>query len=302
MEKVNHTVISKLKKITPYNVFVKWPRIYFGRLKEKLRHGPLRFLLFRNSPVILEDIYGIRFVLYPWDHVPLEKLLSRRNYRDEFEALQKLIPTGGTVGDIGANIGIHTTLFSRWVGEQGRVYAFEPVPTTFALLQETVGLNHCTNVRVYNRALSDTEGVASMNVFEQKYSVWNSFGSPNFSGIVPKNQVEVSVDTVDHFFESESILSMDFLKIDVEGYEEQVLRGASRVLGSHLVKHFSFEVSEIPLKGAGGSATGVFDLVSRYGYLVFTYNALTKKFEGPITNTDRFYDNYYASLEDLRLI
>src|SRR5204863_14161 len=114
-----------------------------------------RMIRFRRAPVILEDVYGIRFVLYPWDHVLLEKHLSRRNYVSEFEAMKKIIKKGDTVFDVGANIGLHSVLFRRWVAASGRVFSFEPVPETEALLLETLALNRCLDVTVVRQALSD---------------------------------------------------------------------------------------------------------------------------------------------------
>ena len=83
--------IPSLSKFTPHNIFIKWPRIIFDRYAETyVRRSPLGGLLFTGKPVVLTDDFGMRFVLYPDAHEPLEKLLTRRYLADEYKALDAL--------------------------------------------------------------------------------------------------------------------------------------------------------------------------------------------------------------------
>jgi FkbM family methyltransferase len=253
-----------------------------------------------GRPIVLEDRYGIRFVLYPWDGARRWQKRSRRFYRDEFAALQRLIGEGYLVVDVGANIGLHSTLFSRWVGPQGRVIAFEPVPETVWRLRETLALNACRNVAVVESALLAEPGTARMNTFERQYADWNSFGLPRFGGIEPVGSIDVRVDTLDAFAGREGIEHIDFLKLDIEGSELDALRGAKGLLADGRISVLSFEISQVPLAGTASSSRAIFDLLASFGYAAYRFDAgPPSRFSGPVTDSQSYYENYYASRTEL---
>lgn len=76
----------------------------------------------------------------------------------ETQVMEKIIKKGDIVIDCGANIGYYSLLFSKLVGESGKVFAFEPEPTNFFLLQKNLKENNITNVKALNLAVSDKEG------------------------------------------------------------------------------------------------------------------------------------------------
>lgn len=82
----------------------------------------------------------------------------------EIDIIQKTVQKGWTVVDAGANIGYHTLVLSRAVGDKGKVYAFEPAPDNFALLVENLKLNNCQNVVAVNAALMDRDGMVNMTM------------------------------------------------------------------------------------------------------------------------------------------
>lgn len=252
-----------------------------------------------GRPIVLEDHYGIRFVLYPWEADRRAQKLSRRFYRDEFAALRRLVFEGDVVFDVGANIGLHSTLFSRWVGEQGKVIAFEPVPETIQRLRETLCLNECTNVEVVEAGISTEVGSAQINVFEPQYADWNSFGSPRFGRIEPVGTRNVRVDTLDAFSEREGITHIDFLKLDVEGHEASAIRGGEGLLAGGRISALSFEISQVPLEGSEATSREIFDRLASFGYAAYRFNAKEDRFEGPIQDSDTYYENFYASRTDL---
>lgn len=277
--------------------------MFIYKIKNLIRKTSLyRLYLSRNKPIILTDVYGIRFVLYPWDTMPIDKHLSRRNYVSEFTAMERIIKKGGTIFDVGANIGLHSVLFSRWVGQNGKVFSFEPVPDTRDLLLETLALNKAFDVAVIDEALSDKVGKMPIQIFPREHSVWNSLGHPVFEGIKPIKSVEIATNTLDNFCKTKNISKIDFLKIDVEGFEKFVFLGAREMLKNGSVKVLSFEISQIPLAGSNTGADEVFDTIKSFGYKVYAFNYSSKKFEGPITKSDAFYENYFASREDMTKI
>ncbi len=293
-------MISFLKKCTPHNLFRKWPRLVVRKIKEKIRHTPLRMLIFRNEPVVLTDAWGVRFILYPWQtNVSLEKLISRRNYADEFSALQSLIQKNSCIIDAGAHIGIHATLMARWTGDGGVVYAFEPVESTYWRLCETIALNRAKNIVPIQCALSHKTGKIEMNLFDEQFSEWNSLGTPRFGEHTPRSTSTVPVTTLDEFCVRHGIERVHFLKADVEGFEKHLFEGARSLLQERRIDYISFEISQIPLKGAGITPREVFALLENMGYTIFQYNPNAKSFEGPVHDTDAFYTNFYATWKQI---
>jgi len=251
------------------------------------------------KPIVLADAYGVRFILEPWDAATKRDRMSGEFYRDEFSALEKLINEGDTVFDLGANIGLHTALFSRWVGDAGRVLAFEPVPETAWHLRETLALNRCANVEVFEMAILDRSGYAEMNTFSQKYAAWNSFGKPAFGGVQPNGVATVPIRDLDSFCNDEHIHRISFLKIDVEGFEKSVILGARELLSANRIESLSFEISQIPLAGSGVKPKEIFDALGVHGYASYRFDPKTQSFVGPVHDSDAFYENFYASQRNL---
>lgn len=292
-----------ISKFTPHNIFIKWPRIILDRYLERyVRRSPLGGLLFTGKPVILTDDYGMRFVLYPDAHEPLEKLLSRRYLAHEYKALDVLIKKGATVIDIGANIGTHAVYAAKLAGETGRVYAFEPIPETYWRLRENIALNHAANISTHMNAVKERDGHDTMHVFATDFSEWNSFGIPATDEAKPTHTLKVPTVTLDTFCRENAIDGIDFLKIDVEGTEADVFAGAQRLLTEGKIGVLSFEVSQAPLKGTGRTAKELFDTLHRFGYKVYEFNPHTRAFTGPVTNSEVEYGNYYASKTPLRAL
>jgi FkbM family methyltransferase len=279
------------------------PLWHRSTLPQVLNKGYI-WLNLTNCPVVLEDAYGIRFIRYPWDIHPIHQLINRKHDRTEYEVMSLLIRPGDLVFDVGANTGLHSVFASRLVGSSGKVYAFEPVPDTFWMLREVLALNRCENVVSLQKAICDRVGTVGMNLFESNYSVWNTLGNPVMitpggQRIVPTVSIEVPSDTLDNFVSSEGIERIDFLKVDVEGFEKFVFVGAERILQERRINYICFEISHGPLKGAGVVAREVFEVLASHGYLTWCFNVKTHTFQGPIYDSTEPWTNYFASWQDL---
>lgn len=160
--------------------------------------------------VIIQDNFGIKMRLYPFDTTPIKKLLTRENFKDEFSKYDRYAQ--GVVIDAGANIGITAVYLSR---RAKKVYAFEPVPQTFALLQETLRLNTRANITPVQLALGDFSGTLEMHIFPQDKSGWNSIYIPRTDESEPILTQQVPITTLDAFAEAHHLARIGFLKIDV---------------------------------------------------------------------------------------
>jgi FkbM family methyltransferase len=134
--------------------------------------------------------------------------------------LEKTITEGSIVFDLGAHVGFYTLLASVLVGCRGKVFAFEPLPANFLYLKEHLRINKTTNVTVIEAAVSDRIGVA---YFEDNAS--------SFQGhISSQGKLQVKTVSLDKLINTGEIPSPNYIKIDVEGAEMQVLSGAKSLL------------------------------------------------------------------------
>ncbi|MEX1020138.1 MAG: FkbM family methyltransferase [Litorilinea sp.] len=150
---------------------------------------------------------------------------------------EELTP-GMTVIDIGANIGYYVLLAASKIGPQGKIYAIEPVASTIAILRKNLELNHLDNVVTECVALSSHAGEATMQVTEKRN--WASLAHENLKSdrAVSAQQgtyetITVPTKTLDRFVEEHEIGSVNFLRMDVEGYETEIIQGASQTLAAH---------------------------------------------------------------------
>lgn len=145
---------------------------------------------------------------------------------------RQLVKQGDCVVDAGANIGYVTAMLARWVGSNGKVLSFEPVPETFDLLRHNVEYLRLTQVSLFNCALSSSAGEAEMNVpryaagYENPYEARIVGNSP---GERAGRRVRVTLQRLDDALAGLAEQPA-FLKIDVEGHELDVLRGAMGVI------------------------------------------------------------------------
>jgi FkbM family methyltransferase len=138
----------------------------------------------------------------------------------ELLLLSKLLRPDQTFVDCGANIGLYTVFGADLVGPTGRVIAIEPVASTFARLRDNVALNNFENrVRLFNNALSDEPGIL-VSLTGNEHNVMR------VDPYSPGDHVATAV--LDEILAHEP--SVTGIKLDVEGYEAHVLRGASAVL------------------------------------------------------------------------
>jgi FkbM family methyltransferase len=146
----------------------------------------------------------------------------------ELNLLLDIIDVGDTVIDVGAFVGTHTLAFARHVGPEGQVYAFEPHPVAFSLLKLNVEQNDLSNVKLFNVALSDYTG--TINLREANLADTDSPGSFSLQTEVDvaaeSSGVAIDIMTLDQL----DIDSCHLMKVDVEGMELNVLKGATKTL------------------------------------------------------------------------
>lgn len=137
-------------------------------------------------------------------------------------AFEKHLAPGGVVYDVGANVGFYTLVAASVVGPGGRVVAFEPLPENLRYLRGHLRINGLKQVTVYDGALTDIDGVVR---FKR--------GKSRAMGHIADEGFPVRAMRLDRLVSGDALPPPDVIKIDVEGAEAAVLRGAREVLSTH---------------------------------------------------------------------
>jgi len=152
--------------------------------------------------------------------------------------LARLLRPGGVMVDVGANRGLCTLVAARTVGKAGRVHCFEPNPRTHAQLEEHLQLNDLSNVRAVRAACWSSKGVANFYDHGQDESELSSMRPGNL-GLQPTAEYQVPTVRLDE----EVTGLVDVIKIDAEGAEWEILRGADAILHADQPPHLILELS-----------------------------------------------------------
>lgn len=148
--------------------------------------------------------------------------------QSELSLVEKFVPEDGVFFDVGANIGVYTLLASKLVGEGGSVHSFEPLLDIYGVLRRNVEAYRYKNIKTNQVAVGEQNGEAQIYINAQ--SALSSLGDTK-RGAVLRSQT-VIVKTLDSYAASAGVSKIDFLKIDVEGFEGHVLRGAAELINA----------------------------------------------------------------------
>ena len=170
----------------------------------------------------------------------LVKLFSPSEYEKKFDnAMFENIKPGDILWDVGANIGYYTVKFSEAVSENGEVYGFEPIPETFKILSNTT--RSLSNVNLLCCALGQEDSSLLMSNDPNIGSPTNKILISN-SIASAKNSVFIKVRSADSLIESGELEIPNFIKIDVEGHENDVINGMSKLLKESRLHTLAIEI------------------------------------------------------------
>jgi FkbM family methyltransferase len=171
--------------------------------------GPLR----GKKWIVGSHLHGCWLGSYEWE---LQKRLAGQ------------IESGSVFFDVGANVGFYSLLGSLRVGAEGRVYAFEPLPSNAAFLRKHLAMNRIRNVEIFETAISDQSGTASFSSESTR-----AMGKLSAAGTVT-----VTTSTLDDLIAEGKIVPPSCIKMDIEGAEFRALSGARRCFELYRPKLF----------------------------------------------------------------
>ena len=146
-------------------------------------------------------------------------------FEDEIRFVRRWLKPGMRAMDVGANVGVYTVAMAKAVGGSGHVWAFEPTPATAECLQHSLDANEFDNVTLVRAAVSERAG--SMDFSLSRYAEENSVAK---MGTVGEGVLRVATVTLDQMAADRGCTNIDLVKLDVEGHEFEVIRGATEFL------------------------------------------------------------------------
>jgi len=188
---------------------------------------------------------------------------SNRPDEVELSYLKRNIPAGGVVLDVGANFGVMSVIMSRLSGPGGRVFAFEPIPATFEALETNIRRNGCSNVTCLGLGVGAKAGTLRFT---------NSSDAAT-NRMDPSADLAVPVTSIDEFCAQKDIDRIDFLKIDVEGAELQVLEGSRQHFEAGSIAAGMIEVCPGNLARFGITTVDLHRALTGWGYHLHWFDA-----------------------------
>jgi FkbM family methyltransferase len=224
-------------------------------------HARLREALHANIDRYMEvERRGLRWVLNPFDYVQQNLFWLGEHDRWDLFHVKRLLAPDAVICDIGANFGYYSLTLAEHLKPKGRIFAFEPHPATRGRLERHVAMNRLGDVvNVMPCALSDAPGILRMTSRE------DNTGAAHISN---EGNIEVEVSTLDNFCDLHQLSRLDFVKIDVEGFEVRVLRGGEHTLKTFRPKLF-VEMLPTQLERTGSSAAELANTLRGYGYSLY---------------------------------
>jgi len=204
---LDKTILDKESPFIP-----PWLRLMYGIHLKRMRKGVYLASGFEEEVLVPEG--GWRVFIEIFHYKFYEQIFNIEN--------------GEVVLDVGAHVGLFTMKARKAVGENGLVVAIEPEPKNAALLSENVRSHGFKNVVVVKKAAGNHKG---------KVKLYVSLGSRGHSLLpIRPSSIDVDMDTLDNIAAELGLTRVDFIKIDVEGAELDVLKGAEKILRMPNVK------------------------------------------------------------------
>lgn len=217
---------------------------------------------FRTLPAVIQLPFGSWWLVR--GSALDESLLTGNFETAETEFLRRYLDKGMTILDVGAHHGYYTLLASRATGSDGKVIAFEPSPKERVRLREHLELNGCSNVGVESFALEAVEDEKELFLVDGAEDYCNSLRPPVVNA--GTTTIKVKTTTLDKFLRRKAIDRVDFIKMDVEGAELSVLKGAVELFTRAPRPVLLVELYDIRTAPWGYAAREVVQLLAKGGY------------------------------------
>ena len=224
----------------------------------------------KTSGTILTSIQKHKMYIHPFYIFGFEKF--------ETELFKSLIREGMVVVDIGAYAGYYSLVAANLVGEEGKVYAFEPNPENYVLLLKNLEVNRCQNVIPVQKAIADRNGRTRLFLAQE-----NKGDSRLFDSNDGRESIIVDVTSLDAFFK-ERDYRVDVIKMDIQGSEMAALKGMTKILEKNDYLKILTEFWPNGIRMSGASPEEFLKKLVEFGFELYHINEKRKLIE-PINVT-----------------
>jgi FkbM family methyltransferase len=223
-------------------------RVFLGRrTRDRLfseRNLNFKDFLYSSAKILRVDNYLLLDIHVPNHdyriHCPLNKEDFIVMTKHEEQIMGLFRPSeGDTVVDIGAHMGRYTIPCSKSVGMSGKMVAIEAHPYNFRILQHNLRLNKLNNVSLLNCAVYSNRARLKLYLpdedlgYTMHHSLMTKYLASKYSNEIERKYIEVEADTLDNLLKARAINEVNWIKIDVEGAELEVLKGAREILSTN---------------------------------------------------------------------
>ena len=226
--------------------FIKIPIIFFLSIITNRKKKQWELLKFNNKPIKLNLSVNHKAKIFAAGDIArvlytnqLGVKLGRGFESEEISYFEKNIKDGDIVIDAGANIGLYSIIASKLVGKSGEVHSFEPALETFNILEKNILINNLSNVKINKMGLGDKEGKFVLSIpNDVPYGFADSYRFVDLTTneVTDSKKSEIiNIQTIDNYCAVNKVSHVDFIKIDVEGLQYQVLIGAKKTLENNRV-------------------------------------------------------------------
>lgn len=223
--------------------------------------------LFGDLPFPYSAPWGVWLLLYP-DDTGLSLLKGTYNEVDLIQFVMSILKPGDVFVDIGANQGLYTVAGAKIVSNPGSVLAIEPNPAALVKLRANLRVNRLRNVRIVDCAVGCGPRRQSMFVCEPPKNAFSSLRQPDRKDIAWTN-VEVEVFGLDELLERVDVNRVDYIKMDVEGGERDIIASGQITFSRQPRPIAQFEVNDKRTGGWGYQAASLPEWFAKAGYSVY---------------------------------
>lgn len=260
-------------------------RAYHLSRKVPFLHSMLVSYVRKSIPESVSVDEGILYL--DRSDVAVSSTLALGMYEEfEMSIFRKLLRPRMNVVDAGAHIGYYSLAASQGIGQEGRVFAFEPEMNNRNLLEKNMKANNAVNVHIIDIALSDVK--ENRRFFIEKYNkAHHSFAK----GDEMEKKIEISADTLDNLLVRFGSPKIDIIKMDIEGAEAIALEGMIGTIHRNDSMFIFTEFYPEAIKAVGQSPIDFLDRLHSLDFSLFLINGENKKVE-KITDILSFMDTF----------
>ncbi len=234
-------LLRRIRESLLFRYYIKYKRIHPSLYKGRqlLFAKKYKMNLYKQGDIISDTIAHLGYYEY-----------------ETSEIVSKIAKEGSVFVDAGANIGYYSLIWSNF-SLNPCIYAFEPNPKVLGLLKENLcQLENSVKYSLFEEALSSEVGTVCFNEGNEEQIGWGHVHEGG-SHIVQCN-------TLDNVFFSKNE-TIDLLKVDIEGYEYHLLKGAEQLIRSGRIKHILMEINDDMLHANGTSKEQVYSFLKEHG-------------------------------------